>query len=89
MNRTAAVVVILAYSAAGGTIAGVYTDLVQGALMLVTAVALFALAMRSSGGWTGMLEAIAGDDRFGPASLDPVGTVPLATTLYMGITSSR
>lgn len=63
--------VTIAYSAAGGMIAALASDVVQGAIMLATAVALFALALAHTGGWSAMLESIAASDRFGPAFLDP------------------
>lgn len=72
--------VILAYSVGGGMVAGVYTDVFQGALMLVSAVAVFVYALRSAGGPLAIARSIASSDGFGPSFLDPLGGVPLATT---------
>lgn len=71
--------VVLVYSVAGGMVAGVYTDVLQGGLMAVTAVALGVVGLRAAGGWTGAVSAIVGSDRFGPSWVDPMGTVPVAT----------
>ena len=45
------VLVLVAYSVLGGMIAGVYTDVLQGAIMLVAAVAVHVQAVRTAGGW--------------------------------------
>jgi len=74
-------VVVLFYSTAGGMVAGVYTDLFQGSLMVVAASAVFVYALRAGGGFGAIAAASAGSDRFGPAFLDPLGTVPVATAL--------
>jgi Na+/proline symporter len=71
--------VVLFYSAAGGMVAGVYTDLVQGALMMMAALAVFGAALAAGGGPGAILAAIAGSERFGPGFVDPLGTVPAAT----------
>lgn len=65
--------VVLFYSVAGGMVAGVYTDLFQGALMILTAVAVFASALRAPGGATEIVASIVASERFGPAFLDPLG----------------
>ncbi len=75
----AGVVLILAYAVAGGMVAGVYTDLLQGALMVGAAVAVFAYALHAGGGWSEITRSIAGSKAFGPRFLDPLGTVPAAT----------
>ena len=69
--------VLLAYSVLGGMVAGVYTDLFQGGLMLVAAVAVFVRALRVTGGWQGLTGSIAESTEFGPAFLEPLGTVPV------------
>ena len=74
-------VVVLAYSAAGGMVAGVATDVFQGALMTATAIALFAVATRAVGGWPEAVATILGDGRFGRAFLDPVGGAPVTTVV--------
>lgn len=77
----AGLAVVVAYATAGGMVAGVYTDLVQGALMVLTACGVFVYALRAAGGPRTMAESIAGSDAFGPAFLDPLGAVPTATAL--------
>ena len=72
-------VVIVAYSVAGGMVAGVYTDLFQGLLMLVSAAAVFYYALRSGGGLGEIARDIAASPEFGPAFLDPLGNVPVLT----------
>jgi Na+/proline symporter len=73
--------VVLAYSMAGGMLAGVYTDLVQGALMVLTAVGVFGYAIHSGGGLTEITASIARSPEFGVGFLEPFGTVPLLTAL--------
>ncbi len=70
-------VVVLFYSIAGGMVAGVYTDLFQGILMVVAAVAVFRSAMASGGGLEAIGRRIAGSELFGPAFLDPLGNIPV------------
>lgn len=45
------VLIVVSYSVAGGMIAGVYTDLFQGLLMMGAAVAVFAYALEAGEGW--------------------------------------
>lgn len=73
--------VILFYSVAGGMLAGVYTDVFQGALMLAAAVAVFVYAMEAGGGLGGITASIAASDLFGPEFLDPLTGVPALTGL--------
>jgi len=72
-------VVLLAYATFGGMIAGAYTDLVQGGLMLLAALLIFGRALHVNGGWETMLASIAGSESFGEGFLDPLGRVPVAT----------
>jgi Na+/proline symporter len=74
-------VVVLAYSAAGGMVAGVATDVFQGALMTATAIALFVVATRAVGGWSAAVGTILADDRFGRGFLDPIGGAPATTVV--------
>lgn len=67
------VMVLLAYSVIGGMVAGVYTSLVQGGLMVSVAGAVFVLAIRAAGGWREMTASIAGSEAFGPRFLEPLG----------------
>jgi Na+/proline symporter len=72
-------VVMLAYSVSGGMIAGLYTDVIQGALMLVAAAVVFVRALQLSGGWISMLESIHADR--GAEFLQPQGELSLPTVL--------
>ena len=75
------VAVVAAYSVAGGMVAGVYTDLVQGLLMMVAALGVFATAVGAGGGMERIVESVAASERFGPGFLDPTAGVPLWTAL--------
>lgn len=56
--------VLVFYCTTGGIIAGVYTDLFQGAIMVVACVFIFVTARNAfEGGFTAMAETIAADDR--------------------------
>lgn len=72
--------VVLVYAAVGGMVAGVYTDVLQGGLMAVGAVAVFVVAWQRVGGWQGAAETLAAAPDFGPRFLDPLGVAP-ATAL--------
>ena len=76
----AGLVVILFYATAGGMVAGVYTDLFQGLLMMGTAVGVFVAALASGGGFATITRRLAASDAFGPGHLDPLG-VPVFTAL--------
>jgi Na+/proline symporter len=73
--------VVVFYAVAGGMLAGAYTDLVQGALMVVAAVGIFVAALRSGGGLAAITERIVADESFGPRFLDPLGNVPVFTAV--------
>lgn len=73
--------VLVGYSIAGGMLAGVYTDTVQGALMVVAAVAVCVRAGEAGGGWGAMLRDLAASPEFGRSWLDPLGTAPALTVL--------
>jgi SSS family transporter len=73
------VAVLLFYTVAGGMLAGVYTDVLQGALMVLAAVAVFVYAIRAGGGWMEVLHGIAASPRFGRAFLEPSGRAPALT----------
>jgi Na+/proline symporter len=55
-------VVVVAYSATGGMLAGVYTDLFQGALMAVVSVLVFLFALESGGGMAAISREILAND---------------------------
>jgi Na+/proline symporter len=73
--------VLLFYSVAGGALAGVYTDLFQGTLMILAAMAVFWCAMDVAGGLAGITASIAGSPRFGRQFLEPFGKTPVLTAL--------
>ncbi len=75
----AGLALILAYAVAGGMVAGVYTDLLQGTVMVAAAVAVFVYALHAGGGWSEITRSIAGSEVFGERFLDPLGTVPAVT----------
>lgn len=62
--------VVAVYTVAGGMLAAVWTDLVQGMLMIGMSVGIFLLAINASGGWAQTLETIGGSD---PALLSLTG----------------
>lgn len=73
--------VLLFYSVAGGMVAGVYTDVFQGALMLLGAVAVFGYALSVAGGWSQVVGSIAASERFGRQFLEPLGETPALTAV--------
>jgi SSS family transporter len=73
--------VLLFYSVAGGMMAGVYTDVFQGILMVLAAVAVFGYAMAAGGGWRQVVHSIAASPRFGRQFLEPLGDTPALTAL--------
>ncbi len=73
--------VLLFYSVGGGMVAGVYTDLFQGTLMMVSACAVFWFALKAGGGLPGIATSIAGSPRFGRSLLEPFGRAPVITAL--------
>ncbi len=75
----AGLLVIVFYSAAGGMVAAVYSDVLQGALMLAAAVGVFATALAVAGGPAAIVESIAASEAFGPGFLEPFGRLPPAT----------
>jgi Na+/proline symporter len=67
--------VIVLYSTIGGMVAGAYTDLAQGLLMLFAAVFVFFHAIDVVGGWGPLTDAIVGSDAFGSGFLEPFGKI--------------
>jgi Na+/proline symporter len=74
-------VVVVFYATAGGMVAGVYTDLFQGALMVGAAIAVFYYALTAGGGLESMARTIASSPSFGPGHLDPLGAIPVFTAM--------
>lgn len=77
----AGTLVVLAYSVAGGMLAGVYTDVVQGALMVGAAVVVCWRALAVGGGLEATARTIATSESFGASWLDPLGGVPVTTAV--------
>ena len=73
--------VIVFYSIAGGMIAGVYTDLFQGLLMMLAAVGVFYYALQAGGGLGSMVREISQSPHFGPGFVDPLGHLPIFTAI--------
>ncbi len=78
--------IVLFYSIAGGMIAGVYTDLLQGALMALAAAGVFYFALSSGGGLGQISRTIVASDRFGADFLDPLGGVSIFTAVGFFLT---
>jgi Na+/proline symporter len=79
--------ITLAYSAAGGIVAGIYTDVFQGALMAVASVLVFAATLRVVGGLAHLSQTIlAADPGFlSPwGALTPLGALSLFFVFGMG-----
>ena len=66
------VVIVAAYAVAGGMIAGIYTDVVQGAVMVVAALIVFLLAVDIGGGMGNMIAIIGSRD---PDWVSPFGVL--------------
>lgn len=79
---------VLVYAVSGGMLAGVYTDVVQGAVMIAAALAVFVTAMTAGGGPAGIARAIADSPAFGADFLDPLAGVPAATGLGLFVVFS-
>ncbi|HEX3926505.1 MAG TPA: hypothetical protein VHW65_00785 [Gemmatimonadales bacterium] len=72
--------VVIAYSATGGMLAGVYTDLFQGAIKTFASVGIFITVLHTGGGMGGISRAILARE---PAFLGPWGVLPpLAALSY-------
>lgn len=81
--------VTLAYSAAGGIIAGIYTDVFQGSLMALASLLVFVFALDVGGGGEGLAgisRAVSGDpDYFGPwGTIGPVAAVSFFLVFGLG-----
>lgn len=74
------VLVTVAYTASGGILAGIYTDLLQGGLMALVSAAVFMLVLQAGGGMGGLSERILASD---PGFLGPWGRLtPLAAISF-------
>jgi Na+/proline symporter len=75
LAMTIGLVALLAYAVVGGMLAGAYTDVAQGAVMLGAGIAVFARALDVTGGWGALTRAIAESESFGPSFLEPLGGI--------------
>lgn len=73
--------VILFYSTAGGMVAGVWTDVLQGSLMLLAAAGVFFCALDAGGGLGEIARSISSSERFGRQFLEPFGETPVLMPL--------
>jgi Na+/proline symporter len=71
---------VLAYSATGGILAGVYTDLFQGAIKTIASLLVFAAVLQGGGGLAGISRTILAHE---PAFLGPWGTMPPLAALSL------
>jgi Na+/proline symporter len=77
--------VILAYSVAGGILAGIYTDVFQGTVMALASAIVFAFALRSGGGMSRISHTVMAADA---SFLGPWGTIgPLAAISFFFVFS--
>jgi Na+/proline symporter len=79
--------IVLAYSVAGGILAGVYTDVFQGSLMAVASVLVFVFTLRVGGGMGGLSRTLlAADPEFlGPwGKMGPMAALSLFFVFGMG-----
>lgn len=58
----AGALIVAAYTIAGGMLAAVWTDLVQGLLMIAMSIVVFVVALGAGGGWTSTMASITGAD---------------------------
>lgn len=66
------VAIVAAYAVAGGMIAGIYTDVAQGAIMVFAALIVFVLALQTGGGMGNMVQSIGAQD---PDWVSPFGVL--------------
>ncbi len=81
-------VTVLAYSAAGGILAGIYTDVFQGAVMAAASLLVFVAALQSGGGLASITsDILASDARFvGPwGTFTPLAAMSLFFVFGLGV----
>lgn len=81
VTMAAGTAVVLSYCVAGGMVAGVYTDVFQGGVMVVAATAVFVQCLRVGGGLGRIARDIAAAPQFGEIFLDPLRGAPAMTAL--------
>ncbi|WP_257352276.1 sodium:solute symporter family transporter [Pseudalkalibacillus decolorationis] len=67
-------IIVAIYTIAGGMLAAVWTDLIQGVLMVGMSLAVFIVATANAGGWGGMLNSIAAEN---PEFTSLMGIMPI------------
>ena len=82
--------IALAYTTVGGFAAVVYTDVLQGVLMLVGLAALPIVGISMAGGWDAMLATLRADDPslvaiFGEGGLSTAGIVAVISSVAIGL----
>lgn len=70
------VAILVVYTVAGGMVASAWTDVLQGGIMLLCGVGVFAVALGAVGGPSGLIAAIGGSEAFGTRFLEPLGARP-------------
>ena len=80
-------IVVCAYSIAGGVMAGLYTDVVQGIAMVAGAAAIFVLVLVDSGGLSSLWQSLTADDTTAHLATTFGGLNPMwgVSYLLMGI----
>ncbi|WP_166741583.1 sodium:solute symporter family protein [Cumulibacter soli] len=53
--------IVAAYTVAGGMLAAIWTDLLQGLVMIAMSIVIFFIAISSGGGWSNVLETLSGE----------------------------
>src|SRR5699024_11779966 len=66
--------IVAIYTIAGGMIAAIWTDMIQGVMMIVMSIVVFFIAMSNVGGWGNMLNTLYTHD---PALVSVMGVMPL------------
>src|SRR5699024_9768291 len=66
--------IVAIYTIAGGVIVAVWTDMIQGVMMIVMSIVVFFIAMSNVGGWGNMLNTLYTHD---PALVSVMGVMPL------------
>lgn len=74
--------IVASYTIAGGMLAAVWTDLIQGILMVVMSLVVFVFAISNSGGWFNTLNTLSSED---PALVSAVGAVPVTWMIASAI----
>lgn len=72
--------IVLAYSVAGGMLAGVYTDVLQGTSMIIASIIIFFLALGKGGGTVNMTSSVA-EAMGGAEFVGPWGVMPAITAM--------